>query len=88
MRHPVDMLSGVDADVAQFARPFEGFLRQMEAAARAGTTSALKETLDAHLGADCRSMPVISETFAPYDHVNVAIALDELLSEGGAPPGR
>jgi len=34
MRQAIDMLSGVDADVAQFARLFEAFLRQMEAAAQ------------------------------------------------------
>jgi hypothetical protein len=73
------MLSRVDADVAQFARLFEAFLHQMEAAAQAGVTSAFKETLDAHLGADCRAMPIISETFAPYDHANVAVALDAYL---------
>src|SRR4030081_1553150 len=70
---------GVDADVAQFARLFEAFLRQMEATAQAATISPFKETLDAHLGADCRAMPIISETFAPYDHANVAVALDAYL---------
>src|SRR5260370_10503124 len=60
MGQAIGMLSGVDADVAQFARLFEGFLHHMEAAAQAGTTSRLKQTLDAHLGPDCRAMPIIS----------------------------
>src|SRR6266550_186020 len=82
MGEAIGMLSGVDADVAQFARLFEGFLHHMEAAAQAGTTSPLKQTLDAHLGADCRAMPIISETFPPYDHANVAVALDAYLESG------
>ena len=81
MRHPVAMLSGVDADVARFSRLFGAFLHQMEAAAEAGATSPFKETLDTHLGADCRAMPAVTDA-----HVNSA--LDELLSGAGRSPRR
>ncbi len=78
------MLSDVDIDVGQFARLFEGFLRQMEqAAAEAGATSPLKDILDTHLGDDCVGMPIISETFPPYDHANVQVAIDAYLGAAG-----
>ena len=78
------MLSDVDIDVGQFACLFEGFLRQMEqAAAEAGATSPLKDILDTHLGDDCVGMPIISETFPPYDHANVQVAIDAYLGAAG-----
>ncbi|HYR61322.1 MAG TPA: hypothetical protein VET24_01610 [Actinomycetota bacterium] len=74
----------MDIDVGQFARLFEGFLRQMEqAAAEAGATSPLKDILDTHLGDDCGGMPIISETFPPYDHANVQVAIDAYLGAAG-----
>ena len=73
----------MEPDVGEFGRLFQRFLAQMALAAREGQTSPLLQMLDAHLGADCTTLPVVSESFAPYDHVNVQVAIDAYLAEDG-----
>src|SRR2546423_6487495 len=39
-------------------------------------TSDLLDVLADHLGQPARELPVVSDTFPPYDHVNVQVAID------------
>jgi cell division protease FtsH len=43
--------------------------------------SPLRERFDAHLKTDASEVPVLSETFESYDHVNVQRALDRFLAK-------
>lgn len=70
----------MDEDVREFARAFSVFMTRMSEAASADRTSMLKDLLDQHLGTDCEGLPIVREGFAPYDHVNVQVALDSYLS--------
>ena len=73
----------MDPDVGEFGRVFQRFLEQMGRAAHEGQTSPLRALLDEHLGEDCSTVPVVSETFMPHDHVNVQVAVDAYLAERG-----
>src|SRR5438552_9251467 len=66
-----------DEEVAAFAEIFQRFLESMSVAR--GGTSPLRELLDQHLGADSSSIPVVSNAFFSYDHVNVQVAIDAYL---------
>src|SRR6058998_2096459 len=72
----------MDEEVAEFARSFQRFMESMSNAAGAGRVSPMREMLDAHLGLDASSLPVVSETFPAYDHVNVQIAMTAYLHTG------
>jgi len=72
----------MDEEVAEFARSFRRFLESMSNAAGAERISPMREMLDAHLGIDASSLPVVSETFPPYDHVNVQTAVTAYLHTG------
>jgi hypothetical protein len=73
----------MEPDVGEFGRLFQRFLEQMGQAARDGQSSPLRELLDAHLGADSSAVPVVSESFMPYDHANVQLAVDAYLDQEG-----
>ncbi len=73
----------MDLDVGEFARLFQGFVEQMSRAARVGQGSPLRELHDSHVGEDCSALPVVSESFMPYDHVNVQVAVDAYLAQEG-----
>lgn len=73
----------MDPEVGDFGRLFQRFIEQMSQVAREGQTSPLRDLLDAHLGDDCSALPVVSESFAPYDHANVQVAVDAYLSGDG-----
>src|SRR6266511_2181382 len=75
----------MDEEVAEFARSFRRFLESMSNAAGAERISPMREMLDAHLGIDASSLPVVSETFPPYDHVNVQTAVTAYLHTGTGP---
>lgn len=45
------------------------------------TEPALLARLRAHFGRDPATLPVVEQTFAPYERANVQLALDELLAE-------
>jgi cell division protease FtsH len=70
-------------DIAQFGRLFQKFMEQMTYASLATHRSALRDHLDRHLGTDSAALPVISDSFAAYDHVNVQIALSAYLAADG-----
>jgi hypothetical protein len=79
---PLDSERGGD-DVVRFGRLFQAFMEQMTRASLAAQRSALRDRLDRHLGTDSAALPVVSDSFAPYDHVNVQVALSAYLAEGG-----
>ncbi len=72
----------MDPEVEEFGRQFQLFMQRMNEIAWAGQASPLRELLDEHLGVDSSSVPVVSESFAPYDHVNVQVALTAYLEDG------
>ena len=73
----------MDPDVASFADLFQRFLRSMAEMSGNGGPSPLKQALDSHLGVDCASVPVISDSFASYDHANVQVAMTAWLGDAG-----
>jgi hypothetical protein len=79
---PMDSQRSGD-DIARFGRLFQKFMEQMTYASLATHRSALRDRLDRHLGTDSAALPVISNSFAAYDHVNVQVALSAYLAEKG-----
>jgi hypothetical protein len=71
-------------DIARFGQLFQAFMEGMTQAPVAAQPSALRGRLDRHLGADGATLPVISDSFAAYDHVNVQVALSAFLAGTGA----
>ncbi len=51
--------------------------------AAAAQRSPLRDRLERHLGGDCAMLPVVSQSFAPYDHANVQVALSAYLQAEG-----
>jgi len=70
-------------DVARFGELFQAFMERMTRASLAAQRSALRDRLDRHLGADSAALPVVSDGFPAYDHVNVQVALSAYLAEDG-----
>jgi ATPase family associated with various cellular activities (AAA) len=79
---PVDS-QHVGDDIARFGQLFQAFMEQMTRASLAAQRSALRDRLDRHLGTDSAALPVISDSFAAYDHVNVQVALSAYLAAAG-----
>jgi cell division protease FtsH len=79
---PVDSQRGGD-DIARFGRLFQTFMEQMTYASLAAQRSALRDRLDRHLGVDSGALPVVADSFAAYDHVNVQVALSAYLAADG-----
>jgi cell division protease FtsH len=73
----------VDEDVRRFSQLFERFMERMTDMAASHAASPVRQLIDAHLGTDSTRLAVISETFAPYDHVNVQVGLSAYLSAEG-----
>ncbi len=71
-------------EVREFAVEFQRFVRRMSELAGEGDGrhSLLRERIDAHLGRDSAELPVVSEGFAPYDQVNVQVAMTAYLERG------
>ncbi len=61
----------------QFAASFARFLEAVNSAAAPGPFA---ERLSAHLGCDAKTVPVLSEEFATYEHPTLQRALDDLLA--------
>jgi hypothetical protein len=64
------------ADLGRLARRL---VRKAVRSARADEAPTPARLLAAHLGPDAASVPVVGESWAPYEHVNVQIALDRWL---------
>jgi len=73
----------MEKDLVEFAQLFERFMQQMSLAAWSEGGSPLKELLDRHLGTDCSTLPVIADSFPPYDHANLQVALSAFLAAEG-----
>ncbi|HJP65781.1 MAG TPA: ATP-binding protein [Actinomycetota bacterium] len=73
----------MDEETAEFARRFEEFTRVMAEAASFGRTSPVRDLLEHHLRADPESVPVISESFSSYDHVNAQVAMSAYVEQEG-----
>ena len=67
---------------AEFSSAFRRFLDAMNAEA-AKETSPLLERLRIHLGGEPGRIPIITEEFDSYEHPNVQVALDHVLSSNG-----
>ena len=72
-------------DVRKFATEFQRFVNRMAelAAEDDGRRSRLLQRLDDHLGQDASELPVVAESFPPYDHVNVQVAITAYLGREG-----
>jgi hypothetical protein len=68
------------ADVARLARRA---VRGLVGVARGGEQSGLSRMLADHLGADTAGLPVVEESWPPYDAVNVQAGLDAWLEAPG-----
>ncbi|MDG4802779.1 hypothetical protein [Micromonospora sp. WMMD980] len=77
------MTEGFDA--ADFGRQFQQFMRAMSRLAPAPPPGPLFDRLERHLGRSPLDMPVVTATFPPHEHANVAIALDALTSARSEP---
>lgn len=73
----------VDEDGTQFARSFQQFMEAMTQTARTSLRSPVRDLLEGHVGTECATLPVISDSFPPYDHANVHVALSAYLDENG-----
>lgn len=73
----------MEDEVARFAEVYQQFMERMSQAAWAGRANELKELLDGHVGADVATLPVVRESFLPYDHANVQVALSAYLESEG-----
>lgn len=51
--------------------------------AAAETVPELRRRVDEHLGADCTKLPIVSESYPSYEHVNMDLALSRYLERDG-----
>jgi hypothetical protein len=58
------------ADVETFMRTFRAFIERAQQLTDPKVHLA-DTVLQAHLGADATAQPIVSETFTPWDHINV-----------------
>lgn len=70
-------------ELADVRRAGRRLVQRFVTAARADELPTLPRLLARHLGPDVGSLPVVSETWPPYEHVNVQIGLDAWLSTPG-----
>jgi len=73
----------MDDQIARFGQVFEGFMQAMTRAAHASALSPARDLIDRHLGLESERLPVVSETFTAYDHVNVQTAMSAYLAAAG-----
>ncbi|TMC37322.1 MAG: hypothetical protein E6J24_00680, partial [Chloroflexi bacterium] len=66
-----------DALRNEFARDFKRLIDAMNAGTFAEQTPLMKR-LEAHLGGNPSTMPIVAEEFEAYEHPNVQVALDAL----------
>jgi hypothetical protein len=73
----------MDPEATRFARSYQRFIEAMASAASSEAISPVRTLLDEHLGVDSSTIPVISDSFPAYDHVNVQVALTNFLEVDG-----
>src|SRR5919106_3157200 len=72
-----------EEEVERFAATFRGFAEAMSQAAPSERTSPVRDLIDHHAGVDTSMTPILSESFQPWDHVNVQVALTAWLGAEG-----
>ena len=70
-------------ELADLRRTGRRFVRRFVAAARADEAPTLPRLLADHLGPSVGALPVVSESWPPYEHVNVQLGLDAWLAGAG-----
>jgi cell division protease FtsH len=70
-------------DVRAFAAQFQKFLATMSELEPPREPSPLLSRLTGHLGVEPQGLPVVSESYASYEHPNIQAALDAYLREPG-----
>jgi cell division protease FtsH len=73
----------MDEDLAEFARTYREFMDRMTRLAYADARSEVRDRLDAHLGIDTTDIAIVAASFAPWDHVNIDVAMTAWLAEPG-----
>lgn len=73
----------MDEDLSAFGRTFRRFMEAMTSLADPAAPSPVRDLIDRHLGEDGSILPVVSEGYAQYDHVNLQVALTAYLEVGG-----
>jgi cell division protease FtsH len=73
----------MDEDIAGFATTYREFMERMTQLAYAGSSSPVREILDAHLGVDTSEVAVVAASFDAWDHANVQVAISAWLAEPG-----
>lgn len=63
----------------EFAREFKRFVDEMNLVASADVTP-LMHRISEHLGGDATRLPIVAEEFESYEHPNIQLALDALVS--------
>lgn len=74
---------GAPPELADLRRYGRRLVRRFVAAARADEVPSLASALTEHLGAGCGGLPIVSERWAPYEHVNVQLGLEGWLAGAG-----
>lgn len=69
--------TGVDLDVETFMRSFGAFVERAQQLTDPKLQLA-DAILQAHLGPDASKQPIVSESFSPWDHINITRALRAL----------
>jgi cell division protease FtsH len=72
-----------DSGAREFAQVFQRFLEAVSELAPGAEGVPFPATLEAHLGRDPRRLPVVADRLAPFEHVNVQVALEAWLEESG-----
>jgi hypothetical protein len=73
----------VRPELADLGRSGRRLVRRFVAAARADEAPTLPRLLADHFGPDVGALPVVSESWPPYEHVNVQLGLDAWLEGAG-----
>jgi cell division protease FtsH len=72
-----------EEEVARFGRTFQEFMLRISQMAGTTTDSAVRDLIDRHLQVDTEALPVVSQSFPSYDHVNVQVAMSAYLGATG-----
>jgi DNA polymerase III delta prime subunit len=71
------------AELERFANTFQRFMEQMGHVAQGDRTSPVRALIDGHVGADTSMVPILTESFPAWDHVNLQVALSAWLAVEG-----
>lgn len=72
-----------EKEIERFAATFQVFAERMAKLAQDERVSPVRALIDAHVGADTSMVPILSETFQSWDHVNVQVAVTAWLGGEG-----